>query len=283
MNGQIDLGAITPSKYFFSIAVILGLLFAMITPADNHPKWVVYLQWQLQTVLPMTFMVVVHSLLCFWPRFNYLGSWTKLLISGFGGVCLFSPIALMIDIWIGSEPQYDDLITATVSEWTQVAPPILLCWLAINAPWIFGYRLQKEVSPVKTIDQESKSQTTIVNSDTTHTEQDLASSPIISCPHFLSLVPTKHRGSIIYLKAELHYLQVVTEQGSSLILYNLRDAVNELDSEAGIQVHRSYWVKNTQVEGFNRKGRQGELQMKGGYVVPVSRAKLAQVAKQFSA
>jgi len=42
-------------------------------------------------------------------------------------------------------------------------------------------------------------------------------------------------------------------------------------------VHRSYWVSFEAIEELIRRGRQGELRLAGGEVVPVSRNRLAEV------
>ena len=86
------------------------------------------------------------------------------------------------------------------------------------------------------------------------------------------------RGQLLYLKAELHYLLVVTDKGKALLLYNLKDAIDELSGVVGMQVHRSWWVAADAVQSMQRNGRQGELALKGGQVVPVSRNRVKAVA-----
>ena len=85
------------------------------------------------------------------------------------------------------------------------------------------------------------------------------------------------------LKSELHYLQVVTDSGSALILYNLSDAVAQMPPALGMTVHRSYWVAFDAIEAFNRRGRQGELRLVNGERVPVSRNRLAEVEQALAA
>ena len=79
------------------------------------------------------------------------------------------------------------------------------------------------------------------------------------------------------VKAELQYIKVVTSNGQELILYSLREAMIELSQSSGLQVHRSYWVASTAIQLFRSKGRQGELVLVDGAIVPVSRAKASQV------
>ena len=96
----------------------------------------------------------------------------------------------------------------------------------------------------------------------------------------MSLLSPEKQGKLLLLKSELHYLKVVTDQGSGLILYNLADAVAQLPERSGLLVHRSYWVAFDAVDELIRRGRQGELRLKNGQMVPVSRSKLNEVSRQ---
>ena len=258
MHGQFDFGEITPQRYFASIAVVVGLLFAFISGAESGAPSLPMrlLQWQLQSCLPMALMVLSQLLLARMPWFEKLHTWLRLLLSGFLGATLFTPLALAIDVWL-----YGDAVGAAqlLEEFTGVVPPVVLCWLAINAPWVMGFRLQSVSSGG---DEEAPAAS--------------AGGSASELP-FLQLVPRRLRGELLYLEAELHYVAVVTARGRSLILYNLRDAITELGAREGIQPHRSFWVAATQVTGFKRRGRQGVLQMRNGDEVPVSRRNLQQV------
>lgn len=44
------------------------------------------------------------------------------------------------------------------------------------------------------------------------------------------------------IRAEEHYIRVVTDHQEVLIRYRLSDAVSQLPEEAGMRVHRSYWL-----------------------------------------
>ena len=79
------------------------------------------------------------------------------------------------------------------------------------------------------------------------------------------------------IKAELHYLLVITDKGKALLLYNLKDAIDELGDAVGMQVHRSWWVAANAVATINRTGRQGELVLTDGQLIPVSRNRLKAV------
>ena len=260
MNGQFDIGAISPTKYFFSIAVVLGLLFAMISTDQDRHIALIFLQWQLQAVVPMALMIGTHRLLLNSGLFAALNPWLGLAISGVIGATLFSPVALGIDFWLdGAVP--GSLAAELFDEWLSVAPPVTLCWLALNAPWQLGYRLEKSPGPGGA-------------------ENAGADAP---AAEFIAQLPPDKRGKILLLKSELHYLQVVTEHGSALILYNLGDAAAQMPPALGMIVHRSYWVAFDAIEAFTRRGRQGELRLVNGERVPVSRNRLAEVERSLSA
>ena len=249
MNGQFDIGGITPTRYFFPIACLLGLLFAMTSGDQQRPFPLVLLQWQLQTLLPMALLVGAHVLLLQRVGLAARNPWLALALSGLVGASLFAPLALVIEVWLDGEPLQGPLWRELLGEWGGVTPPVVLTWLALNAPWLLGYRLEKAVPA----DGSRESQ---------------------AWPAFVELLPAPSRGAPLLLKAELHYLKVVTAEGSGLILYNLADAIDALPADSGIQVHRSYWVAFDAIESLQRQGRQGELVLRDGERVPVSRQRL---------
>ncbi len=263
MNGHFDIGGITPSKYFFSIAIVLGLLFAMTSVDQGKAPLLVFLQWQLQTVVPMALLVSAHMLFLKSVRFAGLSPWLALSISGLVGASLFAPIALAIDFWLEPQAQFTSYTGELFNEWISVTPPVAICWIALNVPWLLGYRLEKSISAD-------------MQTELTDNASDLE-------PEFLSLLPPEKRGKLLFLKSELHYLQVVTDQGSGLILYNLGDAIAQLPAESGLSVHRSYWVAQDAVDELIRQGRQGLLKLSNGQTVPVSRNKLNLVSARLEA
>lgn len=254
MSRQFDLGDITPLTYFAVIAVVVGLLFGFISGAgDDRPLLLRLLQWQLQSCLPMALMVGSQVGLARLTAFERLGPWWQLLGSGLSGALLFTPLALGIDAVFQGDPLNP---TELLDEFQGVAPPVILCWLAINAPWVLGFRLRSVAGP------------------DTGSRDSRSGQPAAA---FMAMVPGALRGELLYLEAELHYVAVVTSRGRALILYNLRDAIDELVDRPGVQPHRSYWVSAEHVTDLKRRGRQGLLCISNGDQVPVSRRNLAAV------
>ena len=86
---------------------------------------------------------------------------------------------------------------------------------------------------------------------------------------FLELLPPELGNDVVYLKSEDHYVHVCTSAGSGLIKTRLVDAVAAL-GDAGIQVHRSYWVALGHVQELTRRDRKMLLRLSGNYEAPVS-------------
>jgi hypothetical protein len=262
-----DFGDISPNNYYFSISLVLALLFAFIDDSDNLSFWVNLLRWLLQSVLPMALMILSYKTLGKMERFNNLNAWVKLFISGLTGALLFTPFALCLDFFLGIEPAPQNtnmLFVALYDEIRGAGPPIVLCWLAINTPWIYGFKVVKQNK--KVIHDHSD---TIL-----HQQQN-------SMQQLMDLLPPDKRGAILYLKSELHYLMVTTTVGQSLILMNLKDAISLCAASGGIQPHRSFWVSESAIKDFRKTGREGVLILTDNTEIPVSRNKLTEVKNLF--
>lgn len=97
-------------------------------------------------------------------------------------------------------------------------------------------------------------------------------SPPPARPALLDRLPEKLRGGELHaIEAEDHYLRIHTDLGSALVLMRLGDALEELDGLAGARTHRSWWVARNAVVGTSRGRGRGQLALKGGLTVPVSR------------
>ncbi|TQV73154.1 LytTR family transcriptional regulator [Aliikangiella marina] len=276
MSGQFNFGDVKPSQYFLGIAAVLGLLFFLISPASEDSRsWINMLQWQVQTLGPMLFLIVIHAALLQLGWFQRLGVWLKLVVSGGLATLAFTPIALFSDVVFANESvTRENVVEALWEEWGAMGPPVLLCWLAINAPFILGLKLirQTELTATRNSSDESSAKKLPANNsrqfDSTKEE---TSSPIFK------MIPTALGNDIIFLKAELHYLSVTTTLGNSLILYNIKDAESELPDDNGFRCHRSYWVAKKHIDSFKRQGRQGIIRLTNGEEVPVSRRYLSEL------
>lgn len=264
MNGQFNLGDVSPIHYFLVVASALGLLFALIVPSEPAgPPWlVVVLQWQFQTLMPIFLILMTSSLLPDVRGFGSLPQWMQLGLCGLIGAMLFSPLGLWFDVQILNESLVLPFWQELIDEMLAIVPPVTIAWIVINLPFLLGFALLKQ------------------NTDT-KSQKTQSEAPTCADAKFMQLVPESIQGIPIYLKSELHYLQVVTTCGQTLVLYNLRDAVHELEHFPGLRPHRSYWVNRDFIQTLKKTGRQGTLLLTTGQSIPVSRQNFASIQTEF--
>ena len=79
-------------------------------------------------------------------------------------------------------------------------------------------------------------------------------------------------GELLALKSEDHYLRVITNRGSALILMKFEDALAALNGYPGVQTHRSWWVASRQLDGLEQlKPSTTSITLADLTEVPVSR------------
>lgn len=89
---------------------------------------------------------------------------------------------------------------------------------------------------------------------------------------FRQRLSAKRRAArLIAVEAHDHYLRVHTDAGQELLTLRFSDAVAELASAHGFQVHRSWWVAADAIEGVSWRRGAGDLRLAGDLVAPVSR------------
>jgi DNA-binding LytR/AlgR family response regulator len=99
-------------------------------------------------------------------------------------------------------------------------------------------------------------------------------------PLLLRLKPA-NRGLPLHLTVSDHYTEVTTTLGRELILLRFTDALGELGSVPGLQVHRSHWVADAHVVGIVRDNGRIAIQLGDGTEVPVSRTYAAVVRQRW--
>lgn len=89
-------------------------------------------------------------------------------------------------------------------------------------------------------------------------------------------VPAHLGRDVVCLRAQDHYLEVVTTTGSALVLMRLSDAERDLAGLRGMRVHRSWWVALDHVAEFSQaEGGGVSLTTTTGHTIPVARAQRA--------
>jgi DNA-binding LytR/AlgR family response regulator len=84
-------------------------------------------------------------------------------------------------------------------------------------------------------------------------------------------------GALLALKGEDHYVRAIGAAREELILLRLSDAIGELPADAGLRVHRSWWVARDAVSRVERDGRAARLILTNGATAPVSRDAMARL------
>ena len=90
-------------------------------------------------------------------------------------------------------------------------------------------------------------------------------------PPILERLPAPRRGALLALSVADHYVEVITERGSSLVLMRLADAIRETAPVAGLQIHRSHWVALDAVAQTVRHEGRLLVELANGMRLPVSR------------
>lgn len=95
--------------------------------------------------------------------------------------------------------------------------------------------------------------------------------PAPSAPVLLRRLPGARRGRLIRLAAQDHYVEVITDQGRSLVAMRFKDAIEETGQVAGAQVHRSHWVAREAVVARQTVSGKVALELTDGSLVPLGR------------
>lgn len=96
-------------------------------------------------------------------------------------------------------------------------------------------------------------------------------------PPLLERLPLDHRGALVSISVEDHYVNIRTTKGGAMVLMRLGDAIKETAPTPGLQVHRSHWISIAQVTSAQRSANGAILTMTHGDDIPVSRTNIAAV------
>jgi len=86
--------------------------------------------------------------------------------------------------------------------------------------------------------------------------------------------------NLLHLSTQDHYVEAVTDKGSELILMRFSDALKELSSSNGMQIHRAYWVSLSAIKTTFRKDGKLFIETINGNEFPVSRSHLKKVKEE---
>jgi LytTr DNA-binding domain len=211
--------------------------------------------------------------------------WLILLIGSVTAVVILQPYAVWHgSLYAGQLPtgvQYAIAapLPSLLGEWAQLAGYVgtPMFWIAINYYYDRLLDIPRYRGSLLEIMEPPRSRHTQVlggNAESAdHTKSDApAASNAGSSEGFQRQTPLEIGREIIALRAEDHYIRVYTTQGNALIRYRFGDALKDVASLDGLQVHRSCWVKRSAVKKLISDDEGTALVLTGDIQIPVSRA-----------
>lgn len=106
---------------------------------------------------------------------------------------------------------------------------------------------------------------------------DATAPAVAALPPLLDRLPFDKRAALVSLSVEDHYVRIRTTKGEEMLLMRLADAIREVGTTRGLQVHRSHWIALDQVTAATRKGDGAVLSLAHGPDIPVSRANVTKI------
>jgi hypothetical protein len=268
MERWFDAAAVSVAQYFFFSSLALVVIFAWMEPAGaagiGFAKGLVF--WTIQIAILIPLLIRVQHLASHYFARQVLHSpWMQTAASGIVAALLFVPIAYFLDILfaIPEKESSMGLVHGLLDEASGVVVPVTVTWLALNAPWILQLDFSRRSTKVAI--QELDSYTAKPSSG--------AQPPT----RFIQELRSRASGDLISISSELHYVRVVTTDTQVMFLYNLKDAIEELPTDAGVQIHRSHWVSKDHVKSLTKRNGSFEATLSNGKRLPVSRRKYSEV------
>lgn len=280
-----DAGAVSVKRYFVGSSLTLIILFAWMEPAGaaGIGFWTGLVFWTIQIAILIPLLIATqHRMSHYLALKSPLAPWIQTAVAGIIAALIFVPIAYALDGLFGipeggvgavvaSGARFEQLLPPSallqglLNEAAGVVVPVTATWLALNVPWIceldFSRPRGEPPGPVR--------------------GEEGGEVPAPSLPaqtsQFIRELRMRASGDIVSMSSELHYLRVVTTDTEVMFLYNLKDAIEELPSHAGVHIHRSHWVAKAHVQEIVKRDGNPECLLSNGKRLPVSRRRYAEV------
>lgn len=260
--------AVSVERYFFFSSLALIVTFAWMEPSGaaglGFGKGVVFWTIQISILIPLLIAVqraTSHHIILRLPK----APWIQTVLSGVVAALLFVPIGYLLDTLfaIPDDASSMSLLAGLSDEASGVVVPVTVTWVALNAPWICHLDFSRRIEEVTSKNFDTPAVTT----------KESAEHP----SRFVQELRSRASGDLISLSSELHYIRAVTTDMEVMFIYNLRDAIEELPCNAGVQIHRSHWVAKHHIKELTKKNGSSECALSNGKRLPVSRRKYSEV------
>lgn len=269
VNGTV-LGVAPIKVSLFAVAAALSVFCTVIKPEASAGLallarfgfWVTHVGTGLAGIL------LASALLRFWPARHTSLPWA-IAITGAIGTLIALPGYLALEAWYPSPSQppddwLDDFAMAgwwqaAIAEYIEVLPSLLTSWYLVNLPLLLN-RPVVHTPPPGSGDAPPPQAALRDAQLRERREQLLAKLPeVVGC-------------DIVAISSDLHYLNVHTALGKTLVLGSLKYYA-EAFGDQGLLVHRSNWVAKRHVVRVHSTGGASHCLMSTGLKVPVSRSR----------
>jgi hypothetical protein len=259
---------VSVEKYFLFSSLALIVIFAWMEPAGaaGIGFWKGLLFWSIQISILIPLLITTQHFTSHYVNTRTpKAPWAHTAFAGVVAALLFVPLAYFLDFLfaIPDDAASMDILPGLLDEASGVIVPVTVTWLALNAPWIFQLDFSNQRAEAVAAKQDQHAAP--------------PSSEIEQSSRFLKELRNRASGNLISISSELHYLRVVTTVTEVMFLYNLKDAIEELPENSGVQVHRSHWVAREHIKQLTKKNGNSVCILSNGSSLPVSRRKYAEV------
>lgn len=251
--------AVTSASFWAAVLYWVTVLMPLWALMDVCTRALLPVQARLGLRLPLWLLLIAGFVIAVVPMRVYL-----IVLFALREVLLQPEAARALADWPGFWPSWSEFVVSI-----EQGAALLALWLAINLFHVrvlklprLGYGRSGVRSAAGAI-------------ATAHSLPAEAAVQAAEPPMFLTRVSRNLGSRIQLIQAQDHYIRVVTEAGTELLLYRFSEAIGELRHHAGARVHRSFWVAKEAVAEIIRRDGRHYCVLRNGQRVPISRTYLA--------
>lgn len=276
VNGTV-LGAAPIKTSLLLVAALLSVLFTLVKPeiSAGLGVWARFSFWVLHIGIGLLAILLASCCLRFW-RLAQLPTVVSLGITGVIGAALAAPLYCVVELAYPPELIDGDLDEfaaqgwwqAIVAEFACVMPIMLISWYAVNLPYLLNKPLLIDIIEPNVPDDIFEE----TDKEIQERKQRLE--------HLYERLPEVLGRDIVAISSDLHYLNVYTTLGKTMILGSLKYYAEAL-VDSGMQVHRANWVAKKHIAKVHITTTDAYCVMTNGLKVAISRNKRKEVKNYF--